>query len=190
MVKIKSNDRPASKDKLKTKRKPESEDDDREMKPKKKSAPSRNDAEEEAGPSGREKPTIGTWRDEPLVSRNFTSRKPLKNRVVHAHPSKNGSHSNFLYTCSWPPDSSASTGMMTSHIKNKMKRSEMYQKLKAKAKKLKKEVRKKKQKEAEKAEQLGLEAPPKQIPRTIENTREADDTMVDPQDDEVEVSEQ
>ena len=47
---------------------------------------------------------------------------------------------------------------------------------------VKKEGQKQRKKEAE---ALGDKAPPKQIPRTIENTREADVTTVDQEDEEV-----
>lgn len=36
---------------------------------------------------------------------------------------------------------------------------------------------------------ITLKAPPKQIPRTIESTREPDETMVDPEDEEVKIDE-
>eukprot|EP01031_Cornospumella_fuschlensis_P028708 gene28708-34656_t len=68
------------------------------------------------------------------------------------------------------------------HIKNKVKRAEVYAKYKGQKKKLKKELRKLREKEVE---ELGEAAPPKQIPRTIENTRKHDETFVDPDDDEI-----
>lgn len=49
----------------------------------------------------------------------------------------------------------------------------------------KKEKKKKKVARKKEAEKLGLDAPPKKIPRTLENTREPDETTVDPTDDEV-----
>ena len=55
--------------------------------------------------------------------------------------------------------------------------------------KAKKSARQKRQKEAEKAEQLG-EEPVRKAPRTIENTREKDETMVQPDDAEVQADEQ
>ncbi|KAH9367143.1 hypothetical protein HPB48_011001 [Haemaphysalis longicornis] len=51
---------------------------------------------------------------------------------------------------------------------------------------LKRQAQKKRRKEAE---ALGENAPPKQTPRTIENTREPDDTMVQPDDEEVQLDE-
>lgn len=69
-----------------------------------------------------------------------------------------------------------------SNVKNKMRRREMYLKMKAEKKKAKREAREKRQKEYE---ALGDKAPPKQVPRTLENTREPDETMVDPNDEEV-----
>lgn len=69
-----------------------------------------------------------------------------------------------------------------SAIRNKVKRTTMYAKYKAQKKKLKKKLREERVAEVE---ALGEAAPPKQIPRTIENTREVDDTMVQPDDEEV-----
>lgn len=69
-----------------------------------------------------------------------------------------------------------------SHIKNKIKRTEVYQKYKELKKTAKKKLRDQRIKETE---ALGDKAPPKQIPRTIENTREADLTTVQPNDEEI-----
>ncbi|XP_050042362.3 ribosome production factor 1 isoform X2 [Dermacentor andersoni] len=73
-----------------------------------------------------------------------------------------------------------------SQIKNKKRRLEEYLKLKRAKQKLKKQAQKKRRKEAE---ALGENAPPKQAPRTIENTREPDDTMVQADDEEVQLDE-
>jgi len=68
-------------------------------------------------------------------------------------------------------------------IKNKMKRSEMYGKYLLQKKAKKRELRKKRAKEAE---ALGEdEKHEKQIPRTLDNTREVEQTMVQPDDEEV-----
>mmetsp|Transcript_6379 Transcript_6379/g.17852 ORF Transcript_6379/g.17852 Transcript_6379/m.17852 type:complete len:365 (-) Transcript_6379:419-1513(-) len=86
-----------------------------------------------------------------------------------------------------PNEKSAGTtvGMLTAPIRNKLVRGEAYAQLKKEKKKLKREARQKRQKEADKAEEEGVEPPPKQIPRTLENTREKDETMVQPDDEEV-----
>lgn len=60
-------------------------------------------------------------------------------------------------------------------IANKIKRSAIFSKYKEQKKKLKKKLREIKEKEVEK---LGEAAPPKQIPKTIENTRKDDETFV------------
>ncbi|XP_076334036.1 ribosome production factor 1 [Tachypleus tridentatus] len=73
-----------------------------------------------------------------------------------------------------------------SKIRNKKRRMVEYMKLKKEKQKLKRSARKKRQKETK---VLGDAAPPKKVPRTIENTREPDDTMVDPQDEEVQFDE-
>lgn len=69
-----------------------------------------------------------------------------------------------------------------SEIKNKLRRSSLYQKDKLRKAKEKKE-RKRKRKREESQDPNG--APPKQVPRTIDNTRVADDTIVEPEDHEV-----
>jgi ribosome production factor 1 len=61
------------------------------------------------------------------------------------------------------------------HIVNKMKRSEMYGVYLQQKRQLKRELRLKREKEAE---ALGEEAPPKQTPRTIDNARELEPTLV------------
>jgi len=68
------------------------------------------------------------------------------------------------------------------HIKNKIKRAEVYKKYKSEKKNQKKKLRQERVKEVE---ALGEAAPPKQVPRTLENTREAEETMVQPADAEV-----
>ncbi|GIL60265.1 hypothetical protein Vafri_14895 [Volvox africanus] len=78
-----------------------------------------------------------------------------------------------------------SIGQQTSGIRNKQKRSELYNKLKHQKEKTKTKERRKRQKETARAEELGLEPAPKPVQYTLENTREADDTMVDPTDEEV-----
>jgi ribosome production factor 1 len=69
-----------------------------------------------------------------------------------------------------------------SKIKNKAKRAEVYAKYKEQKKKLKKKLREMKVAEVE---ALGEAAPPKQIPKTIENTRNFDATFV--KDDDLEI---
>eukprot|EP01113_Clastostelium_recurvatum_P035269 TRINITY_DN4898_c0_g1_i3.p1 TRINITY_DN4898_c0_g1~~TRINITY_DN4898_c0_g1_i3.p1 ORF type:complete len:317 (-),score=60.55 TRINITY_DN4898_c0_g1_i3:12-962(-) len=67
-------------------------------------------------------------------------------------------------------------------IKNKQKRGALYAEISAAKNKARTEERKRRVKERE---ALGEKAPPKKVARTIENTREADDTMVVPGDEEV-----
>ena len=55
-----------------------------------------------------------------------------------------------------------------SKIRNKIKRTEIYSKYKSEKKQQKKKLRQERLKEVE---ELGESAPPKQAPRTIENTR-------------------
>lgn len=69
-----------------------------------------------------------------------------------------------------------------SRIKNKIRRRQMYEKYLEERHKEKKAERLKRLKQAE---LLGEDAPPKQVPRTIENTREPDETTVKEDDPEV-----
>ncbi|XP_022329870.2 ribosome production factor 1-like [Crassostrea virginica] len=69
-----------------------------------------------------------------------------------------------------------------SRIKNKILRNEMYKKLRVEKRKAKMKEKKRKRKEAE---SMGEEAPPKQVPKTIESMRVKDETMVTAEDTEV-----
>lgn len=73
------------------------------------------------------------------------------------------------------------------HIRNKLKRSEMYGRYLEEKRKRKKELRLKPSKEAEALgeEEGGEGSAPKQQPRTLESAREAEPTAVRPDDDEV-----
>jgi len=72
--------------------------------------------------------------------------------------------------------------VLPSTIRNKIKRGEVYHKQQVEKKKEKKKRIKKRKREEE---VLGEEAPPKAIPKTIDNTREFDETIVQPDDEEV-----
>eukprot|EP00299_Pterocystis_sp_00344_P011427 c5330_g1_i1.p1 GENE.c5330_g1_i1~~c5330_g1_i1.p1 ORF type:complete len:297 (+),score=34.69 c5330_g1_i1:101-991(+) len=76
--------------------------------------------------------------------------------------------------------------MVSTAIRCKEKRKEVYKKERLAKKKEKKEKREQRKKEAE---ALGDEAPPKQIPKTLDNTREHDETVVQPDDEEVQAEE-
>jgi len=68
-----------------------------------------------------------------------------------------------------------------SNIKNKLKRQQMYHKLKKEGDKSQRQARKLRQKEAE---ALGEDGP-RPVQRTLDNTREVDETLVHPDDEEV-----
>ncbi|KAL4236639.1 Ribosome production factor 1 [Mactra antiquata] len=72
-----------------------------------------------------------------------------------------------------------------SEIKNKQMRQEMYRKMKQEKRKMKIKEKKRKMKEAKES---GVEVP-KQTPKTIESMRVADETMVNPEDEEVQIDE-
>lgn len=75
--------------------------------------------------------------------------------------------------------------ILPSTIKNKAKRSELHAKIK-REKKVEKRKKLNARDAAEKrALELGEEPPARQVPRTIENTREADETFCTPDDDEL-----
>eukprot|EP00775_Hariotina_reticulata_P008898 gene8898-9075_t len=84
----------------------------------------------------------------------------------------------------WP-----TLGQQTSHIKNKLVRAELYDKLKHKQKKQKKAARNKRAAEEARAEELGLQPPPRKQQKTLESTREPDVTMVEEGDEEVQLDE-
>uniref|UniRef100_A0A3B3DRP6 Ribosome production factor 1 n=1 Tax=Oryzias melastigma TaxID=30732 RepID=A0A3B3DRP6_ORYME len=69
-----------------------------------------------------------------------------------------------------------------SEIKNKQRRHMMFTKLKQEKRKQKLQLRKKRKKERA---ALGDKAPPKEVPKTIENQRVFDETTVDPEDEEI-----
>ncbi|XP_025110958.1 LOW QUALITY PROTEIN: ribosome production factor 1-like [Pomacea canaliculata] len=74
-----------------------------------------------------------------------------------------------------------------SSIKNKERRSQLYREMKRAKKKAKLQEKKKKVREAK---AMGEKAPPKQVPKTLENMRVFDETMVDPEDEEVAADEE
>ncbi|KAM3619700.1 uncharacterized protein V6R79_012284 [Siganus canaliculatus] len=69
-----------------------------------------------------------------------------------------------------------------SEIKNKQRRHLMFMKLKQEKRKQKMQLKKQRKKERD---ALGDKAPPKEVPKTIENQRVYDETTVDPEDEEV-----
>ncbi|KAL1918580.1 uncharacterized protein VTP21DRAFT_2602 [Calcarisporiella thermophila] len=76
------------------------------------------------------------------------------------------------------------TSKVTS-IKNKMKREEVYQRLKAEKAREKREMRKQRKKEEEQDPSLLEERLKNNVPKTLENTREFDETVVEEADEEV-----
>jgi ribosome production factor 1 len=72
----------------------------------------------------------------------------------------------------------ATIGQLTSHIRNKQVRSELYAKLKKKKNKAKKQERQQRDQAEARAAELGLAAPVRKQQRTIENTRAPDATLV------------
>jgi len=70
-------------------------------------------------------------------------------------------------------------GITPSLIKNKIKRSIVYNKQKWEKKKDKRKLKTKRRKETD---ALGEEAPPKKVPHTLETTRQYDETIVSPED--------
>ncbi|XP_011025318.1 PREDICTED: ribosome production factor 1-like [Populus euphratica] len=75
--------------------------------------------------------------------------------------------------------------ILPSMIKNKEKRSAVHAKLKHEKKVEKRKKLKARDAEEKRALELGEEPPPRKIPRTIENTRENDETVCKPDDEEL-----
>lgn len=75
--------------------------------------------------------------------------------------------------------------LLPSMIKNKEKRSAIHAKLKHDKKLEKRKKAKAREASEKRALELGEELPPKNIPRTIENTRELDETVCQPDDEEL-----
>lgn len=75
--------------------------------------------------------------------------------------------------------------MLPSTIKNKEKRSAVHAKLKQQKKLDKRKKAKAREALEKRALELGEELPPKKVPRTIENTRELDETVCKPDDEEL-----
>ncbi|BFZ17174.1 hypothetical protein BsWGS_20212 [Bradybaena similaris] len=70
-------------------------------------------------------------------------------------------------------------------VKNKQRRAELYKQFLKEKRKVKFEEKKKQKREEEK---MGDKAPPKKIPKTIENMRVPDETMIDPSNEEALIS--
>lgn len=75
--------------------------------------------------------------------------------------------------------------ILPSTVKNKERRSAVHAKLKHQKKVDKRKKAKAREADEKRALELGEELPPKKIPRTIENTREIDDTVCKPDDEEL-----
>ncbi|CAA7409717.1 unnamed protein product [Spirodela intermedia] len=80
---------------------------------------------------------------------------------------------------------SGKSGVLPSMIKNKIKRTELHSKLKHERKLEKRRKAKAREAASKRALELGEEPPPKSVPRTIENTRESDETVCRPDDEEL-----
>lgn len=80
--------------------------------------------------------------------------------------------------------SASSLKLVLGDVKNKAKRSEMYERAKAEDAKQRRKLKDKRKRDEAEALAEGRELP-KKIPRTIENTRKADETFVAADDDEV-----
>ncbi|CAI5981727.1 unnamed protein product, partial [Closterium sp. NIES-65] len=78
--------------------------------------------------------------------------------------------------------------LLPSQIKNKQKRSAVTAKLRAEKEKGKKQRLKRRRQEEERAVALGEAAPPRKVARTIDSTREVDETIAQPDDDEVTIT--
>ncbi|KAG7487767.1 hypothetical protein MATL_G00026860 [Megalops atlanticus] len=109
------------------------------------------------------------------------SKNQKKKKVVHEEAAENsvGKESENVDT---PPETAFPPTFSVSEIKNKQRRHFMFMKFKQEKRKEKLALKKKRKKERE---ALGDAAPPKPVPKTIENQRIYDETTVDPEDEEV-----
>ncbi|XP_057501735.1 uncharacterized protein LOC130785565 [Actinidia eriantha] len=98
---------------------------------------------------------------------------------------RNGSSSDGKHFVDDEKKSEQRGQLLPSTIKNKDKRSEVHAKLKHQKKLDKRKRAKARDAALKKALDLGEELPPKSIPRTIENTREFDETVCKPDDEEL-----
>ncbi|XP_076583194.1 ribosome production factor 1 [Chaetodon auriga] len=128
----------------------------------------------------------------PMNQDNKGKKKKKKNpKKKKASPEGNGEDSGSVKTEQKLEKSEAAAAtaaaafpptFSVSEIKNKQRRHLMFMKLKQEKRKQKLQLKRKKKKERE---ALGDKAPPKEVPKTIENQRVYDETTVDPEDEEV-----
>ncbi|KAG2461599.1 RPF1 factor, partial [Polypterus senegalus] len=109
-----------------------------------------------------------------------SGKKRLKEKDAEMEQLQSTSNGDINTESCFPPTFSVSD------IKNKQRRHFMFMKLKQQKKKEKSDLKKKRKRERE---ALGDKAPPKPIPKTIENQRVFDETVVNPEDDEVALDE-
>ncbi|XP_020348267.1 ribosome production factor 1 [Oncorhynchus nerka] len=115
-----------------------------------------------------------------------TKKKTKKPKKQPKPPHENGNDSMIEKTepehVDAPAEFSFPPTFSVSEIKNKQRRHLMFMKLKQEKRKQKVAMKKKKKKERD---ALGDKAPPKEVPKTIENQRVYDETTVNPEDEEV-----
>ncbi|MCJ8737812.1 hypothetical protein PDJAM_G00028330 [Pangasius djambal] len=119
---------------------------------------------------------------EDLPSAKGKAKKQKKQKKSGEKSVENGAPESELTEASEASGSSLPPTFSLSEIKNKQRRHLMFMKLKQEKRKQKLQLRKKRKKERE---ALGDKAPPKEVPKTIENQRIYDETTVDPEDEEV-----
>ncbi|XP_034164590.2 ribosome production factor 1 [Pangasianodon hypophthalmus] len=119
---------------------------------------------------------------EDLPSAKGKAKKQRKQKKSGEKSAENGAPESEPTEASEASGSSLPPTFSLSEIKNKQRRHLMFMKLKQEKRKQKLQLRKKRKKERE---ALGDKAPPKEVPKTIENQRIYDETTVDPEDEEV-----
>ncbi|MCI4383584.1 hypothetical protein PGIGA_G00028140 [Pangasianodon gigas] len=119
---------------------------------------------------------------EDLPSAKGKAKKQKKQKKSGEKSAENGAPESEPTEASEASGSSLPPTFSLSEIKNKQRRHLMFMKLKQEKRKQKLQLRKKRKKERE---ALGDKAPPKEVPKTIENQRIYDETTVDPEDEEV-----
>lgn len=125
---------------------------------------------------------FGTQEHVKKLKKKGKKQKPKKGKKPHKENGETKEEAEKAKTDEKPPEMHFPPTFSVSEIKNKQRRHFMFLKFKQEKRKEKLALKKKKKKERQ---ALGDKAPPKEVPKTIENQRVYDETTVDPQDEEI-----
>ncbi|RXN00024.1 Ribosome production factor 1 [Acipenser ruthenus] len=125
---------------------------------------------------------FGTQEHVKKLKKKGKKQKPKKGKKPHKENGETNEEAEKAKTDEKPPEMHFPPTFSVSEIKNKQRRHFMFLKFKQEKRKEKLALKKKRKKERQ---ALGDKAPPKEVPKTIENQRVYDETTVDPQDEEI-----